>query len=218
MKRFAVIGAGSFGFYVSKALYENNHEVITIDRNRDRIQAVEPYTTTAIVLDATDAEGLKGLGLAEMDSVVVSTGGDISNSILICYHLHELGVKTVIAKVEDETHAEILKKLGASDTIRPAKDTAARLARRLTQPNILEFLPLEEDYNLVQVDPPKLFIGKSLKEINLRSRYDVYVIAIKELVPERFVIVPSADFVVKDSDILIMIGKTKNLEKIKELK
>jgi trk system potassium uptake protein TrkA len=209
MKRFAVIGAGSFGFYVSKALYENNHEVITIDRNRDRIQAVEPYTTTAIVLDATDAEALKGLGLAEMDSVVVSTGGNISNSILICYHLHELGVKTVIAKVEDETHAEILKKLGASDTIRPAKDTAARLARRLTQ---------EEDYNLVQVDPPKLFIGKSLKEINLRSRYDVYVIAIKELVPERFVIVPSADFVVKDSDILIMIGKTKNLEKIKELK
>jgi trk system potassium uptake protein TrkA len=137
---------------------------------------------------------------------------------LICYHLHELGVKTVIAKVEDDTHAEILKKLGASDTIRPAKDTAARLARRLTRPNILEFLPLEEDYNLVQVDPPKSFIGKTLKEIDLRSRYDVYVIAVKELVPERFVIVPPADFMVKDSDILIMIGKTKSLEKIKELK
>jgi trk system potassium uptake protein TrkA len=164
------------------------------------------------------AEALKGLGGAEMDSVVVSTGGDISNSILICYHLHELGVKTVIAKVEDETHAEILKKLGASDTIRPAKDTAARLARRLARPNILEFLPLEEDYSLVQVDPPKSFIGRTLKEINLRSRYDVYVIAVKELVPERLVIVPPTEFLIKDSDILIMIGKTKNMEKIKELK
>jgi trk system potassium uptake protein TrkA len=95
---------------------------------------------------------------------------------------------------------------------------AARLAKRWTRREVLECFPLEEDDNLIQVDPPASFIGKSLQEIELRKRYGVYVIAVKQLVPERFEIIPPADFVVKDSDILLIIGKTKDLDRIKELK
>jgi len=218
MKRFAVIGVGSFGFYVAKALYENKNEVIAIDRSKERVQAVEPFCTSAIVQDVTDMEALKGLGLGEVDAVIVSTGANIKPSILICFHLRRLGINRIIAKAEDDDHGEILKLLGASEIIRPGVDMAKRLALQLTSPNILEFLPLEEDYTIAQVAPPAPFIGRSLRELDLRQRYGLNIIAIKELVPERFVMVPTADFVVKDSDLLIMVGKEADLKKIKELK
>ena len=218
MKRFAVIGAGSFGYYVARALYENKNEVIAIDRSKERVQAIEPHCTSAIVQDVTDMEALKGLGLEEMDAVIVSTGANIKPSILICFHLSRLGIKRIIVKAEDDDHGEILKELGATEIIRPGMDMAQRLALRLTSPNILEFLPLEEDYTIAQVDPPPSFIGKTLKDLNLRKRYEVYIIAVKELVPERFRMVPDADFTIKDSDVLVMLGRESDLKKIKELK
>jgi len=218
MKRFAVIGAGSFGYYVARALYENKNEVIAIDRSKERVQAIEPHCTSAIVQDVTDMEALKGLGLKEMDAVIVSTGANIKPSILICFHLSRLGIKRIIVKAEDDDHGEILKELGATEIIRPGMDMAQRLALRLTSPNILEFLPLEEDYTIAQVDPPPSFIGKTLKDLNLRKRYEVYIIAVKELVPERFRMVPDAEFTIKDSDVLIMLGRDGDLKKIKELK
>jgi trk system potassium uptake protein TrkA len=92
------------------------------------------------------------------------------------------------------------------------------VARGLSRPNILDFIPLEEDYNLVQAGPPSAFIGKSLKDLNLRANYKVYVIAVKELVPENFILVPPASFVIKESDILMMLGKSKDIERIEELK
>jgi len=211
MKRFAVIGAGSFGYYVAKALYENKNEVIAIDRNKDRVQAIEPFCTSAVVQDVTDIDALKGLGLNELDAVIVSTGANIKPSILICFHLSRLGINRIIAKAEDDDHGEILKQLGATEIIRPGMDMAHRLAMRLASPNILDFLPLAEDYTIVQIDPPPSFIGKSLKDLELRKRYEVNIIAVKELVPERFVMVPGADFTVKDRDILIILGKEKDL-------
>lgn len=217
MKRFAVIGVGRFGYYVAKALYENKNEVIAIDRNKERVQAIVPHCTSAIVQDVTDIEALKGLGLDEMDGVIVSTGANIKPSILICFHLGRLGIKRIIAKAEDDDHGEILKQLGATEIIRPGMDMAQRLALRLTSPNILEFLPLEEEYTIAQVDPPSSFIGKSLMELELRKRYRVNVIAVKESGPERFVMVPGADFTVKDGDILIILGKKSDLAKIREL-
>lgn len=218
MKRFAVIGTGSFGFYVAKALYENENEVIAIDRNKERVQAIEPYCTSAIVQDVTDIKALKALGLDEMDAVIVSTGENIKPSILICFHLSRLGIKRIIVKAEDDDHGEILKQLGATEIIRPSMDMAEGLALRLTSPNILEFLPLVEDYTIAQVNAPPSFIGKSLRDLDLRRRYEINIIAVKELVPGRFVMVPSPDFTVKDSDVLVMLGKKADLKEIKELK
>jgi trk system potassium uptake protein TrkA len=218
MRRFTVIGAGSFGYYVAKALYENKNEVIVIDRSKDRIQAIDPFCTSAIVQDATDIEALKGLGLEEMDAVIVSTGANITPSILICFHLNRLEIKQIIIKAEDDDHGEILKQLGATEVIRPGMDMAGRLALRLTSPNILEFLPLAEGYTIAQVEPPKPFVGKSIMELELRKRYQVNVIAVKEQFPERFIMVPGAEFIVKETDILVTLGKEKDLAKIRELK
>jgi trk system potassium uptake protein len=218
MKRFAVIGLGNFGFHASKALYEDGNEVIAIDTDRARVQAIDPHSTEAVVLDATDKEALKSLGLENMSGVIVSTGTKISTSILICLYLQEIGVKKILAKALDDDHAKILKRVGATDIIHPERDMALRISRSLSRPNILDFIPLADDFDLIQVGPPRDFIGKSLRELNLRAKYNVHIIAIKELVPENFVLVPPASFVIKDSDILIILGKTEDIKRIKALK
>lgn len=218
MKRFAVIGLGKFGFHIAKILFEEGHEVIAIDSDKNRVQAISSECSEAIVMDATDNEKLVAIGLETMDAVVVSTGTQISNSILICLFLQEIGAKKIVAKAVDLNHAKILKKVGATDTVFPEKDMAGRIARSLSTPNILDFIPLAEDYSLVQVDPPRSFIGKSLRELNLRAKYHINVIAVKELVPDNFVLVPHPDFIVKDSDILMLLGKADGIKRMKELR
>lgn len=218
MKHFAVIGLGNFGFHAAKALFEDGNEVVAIDADKARVQAIDPHSTEAVVLDATDKEALKSLGLENMDGVIVSTGTKISTSILICLYLQEIGVKKILAKALDADHGKILKRVGATEIIHPERDMALRLSRGLSRPNVLDFIPLAEEFDLIQVEPPGEFIGKSLKDLNLRAKYNVHIIAIKELVPENFVLVPPASFVIKDSDILIMLGKSEDIRRIKALK
>jgi trk system potassium uptake protein TrkA len=218
MKRFAVIGLGNFGFHTAKALFEDGNEVVAIDTDKSRVQAIDPHSTEAIVLDATDKEALKSLGLQDMNGVIVSTGTKISISILICLYLQEIGVKKILAKALDDDHAKILKRVGATEIIHPERDMAVRVSRSLSHPNVMDFIPLAEEFDLVQVGPPREFIGKSLRDLNLRAKYNVHIIAIKELVPENFRLVPPAGFVIKDSDILIMLGKSEDIRRIKELK
>ena len=218
MKRFAVIGLGNFGFHAAKALYEDGNEVLAIDTDRAKVQSVDAHATEAMVLDATDKDAIRSLGLEEMDGVIVSTGTRISNSILICLYLQEAGVKKILAKAIDDDHAKILRRMGATEIIHPERDMAIRVSRNLSRPNVLDFIPLAEEFDMIQVGAPREFIGKSLIQLNLRARYNVHVIAIKEVVPENFVLVPPADYVIKDSDILVMLGKSADIRRIKELK
>jgi trk system potassium uptake protein len=218
MKRFAVIGLGNFGFHAAKALYEDGNEVVAIDTDKARVQSIDPFCTEAVVLDSTDKEALKTLGLEDMDGVIVSTGTKISTSVLICLYLQEIGVKKILAKALDDDHGKILRRVGATEIIHPERDMALRVSRGLSRPNVLDFIPLAEEFDLIQVGPPRDFIGKSLKDLNLRAKYNVHIIAIKELVPENFILVPPASFVIKDSDILIMLGKSEDIRRIKALK
>ena len=218
MKRFAVIGLGKFGFHAAKALYEDGNEVLAIDVDKGRVQAIDAHCTEAIVLDATDKEALKALGLEDLDGVIVSTGTKIGISILICLYLQEIGVANMLVKALDDDHAKILKRVGATEIIHPERDMAVRISRGLSRPNVLDFIPLSDEFDLVQVGPPREFIGKSLRDLNLRAKHNVHVIAIKELVPENFVLIPPASFVIKDSDILVMLGKSEDIKRIKALK
>jgi trk system potassium uptake protein TrkA len=197
MKKFTVIGLGNFGFHAVKALFEDGNEVIAIDADRVKVQAIDQYSTEAIVLDATDKEVLKSLGLDEMEAVIVSTGTRISISILICLYLQELGVKRILAKALDPDHEKILLRVGATEIIHPERDMAIRISRSLSRPNMLDFIPLSNEFDLVQVQPPKEFIARSLKDLNLRAAYNVHIIAIKKMYPESFTLVPSADYVIQ---------------------
>jgi len=218
MKRFAVIGLGSFGFHTAKTLFEEGNEVIAIDVDKARVQAIDPYATEAVVLNAADKEALKSLGLDDLDGAIVCTGTKLSTSILICLHLHEIGVEKILVKALDDDHGKILTKIGATDIIFPERDMAVRTARGLSRPNVLDFIPLSDEFNLVQIEPPKDFIGKTIKELNLRAKYNVHIIAIKQLNPEEFVLVPPPDYFIKETSILIILGKTTDIGKIKAIK
>lgn len=217
MKRFAVIGLGKFGAYVTLALYNDGHEIIAIDTDKDKVQAIDHHASEAIVMDATNKETLKTLGLESMDAVIVSTGTQISTSVLICLYLQEIGVKKILAKALNEDHEKILVRVGATEIIHPERAMAFRVARELSQPNILDFIPLAKEFDLLQVTAPQMFINRSLKDLGLRARYNVHVIAIKELETEKFILVPSADYVIQGKDILIMLGKEEDIKKIREL-
>lgn len=217
MKRFIVIGLGNFGFYLAKTLFEEGHEVLAIDRNRERIARIQDFVSQAVVLDAVHKESLIGLGVSEAEAVIVSMGEDISNSILTTLYLKELKAKKIVAKCQDEDHARILEKLGADEIIFPEKAMGQRVAKSLSRGNILDFIPLTEDYTLIEIAPPKEFIGKSLKELKLKTLYQVYIIAVNQLIPPAFILSPPGDFVIKDSDGLVLLGREKDIGKIKEL-
>lgn len=217
MKRFAVIGLGKFGAYAAMALYEDGHEVLAIDTDKGRVQAVDHHTSEAILLDATNKDLLKSLGLESMDAVIVSTGTQIGTSILICLYLQEIGVKKIMAKAMDEDHEKILLRVGATEIIHPERAMALHVARELSHSNIIDFIPLTKDFELMRAVAPKAFINKSLKELNLRARKNVHVIAIKEGASEQFILVPHAEYIIRTNDVLTMLGRSSDIRKIKEL-
>lgn len=215
--KFAVIGLGSFGSNVAKTLYESKNEVLVVDKDKEKIEEVKTFVSHAVNMDAADKENLQALGIQDMDVVIVSLGPDMESSILTVLYLHELGAKRIVAKALTEDHAKILDAIGATEVIYPEKDMAMKTARRLRNPNILEYLPLTSGFGIQEIAPSEKFIGKTLKELDLQNRYGIQVIAVKGLIPEKTTYVPKSDFVLKDSDILVIIGEEDNLKKLNSL-
>jgi trk system potassium uptake protein len=215
MKRVVVIGLGIFGFNIAKDLYENGLEVIAIDKNKEVIQKIRDFSTKAVLADGTDKEVLESIGIQEDDVVIISFGEDLAASTLIALHLKEMKVKHIIVKAPNEDHKHVLEKVGATEVIIPEKEMADKVAKSLISPNVLDYIPLSEDYTVCEMVPPASFMGKTIGELHLRSRYHIEVIAIREMLPERVTMVPRADFVIKDSDVLVVIGKEKDIQKIK---
>ena len=217
MKQFAIIGLGNFGYYLAMHLYEKGHEVLAIDKNPKPIQEIKDKVSQAIVADATDRKALESLGLKEIDVVIVCIGSILSDSILATLNLKDIGANRVLAKATSETHGRILEKVGASEIVFPEKDLAISLGERLHNPNMLDYLPFVEGYSIIESAPPRQFIGKSLRELDLINRYGVQVVAIKEIIPDKVHLIPTAHFVVKESDVLILVGPNDSLDKLCEL-
>jgi trk system potassium uptake protein TrkA len=215
--KFAVIGLGSFGSNIAKTLYEKGNEVLAVDEDKEKIDEVKNFVSHAVHMDAADKENLQALGIKDMDVVIVSLGPEMEASILTVLYLNEMGTKRIVAKALTEDHAKILESVGATETIYPEKDMAIKTALKLSCPNVLEYLPLISGFGIQEIAPPEKFIGKNLRELDLRNKYGIQVIAIKELIPEKTTFVPKADFVLKDSDILVIMGEDKQLEKINAL-
>jgi len=215
MKRVVVIGLGIFGFNIAKDLYENGIEVIAIDKNRDIIQKIRDFSTKAILADGTDKEVIESIGIQGDDIVIISFGEDLAASTLITLHLKEMKIKNIIVKAPNEDHKRVLEKVGATQVIIPEREVADKVAKSLISPNVLDYIPLSDDYTISEIVPPASFMGKTIGELHLRTKYHVEVIAIREVLPDRVTMVPRADFVIKDSDVLVVIGKEEDIQKIK---
>jgi len=214
MKRVVVIGLGIFGFNIVKDLYENGIEVIAVDKDKEVIQKIRDHSTKAVLADGTDKEVMESIGIQEDDVVIVSFGEDLAAATLITLHLKEMKIKHIIVKAPNEDHKHVLEKVGATEVVIPEKEMADKIAKSLILPNVLDYIPLSEDYTICELVPPSGFMGKTIGELHLRSRFHIEVIAVREMLPERLQMVPRADFIIKDTDVLVVIGKEKDIQKI----
>ncbi|HBC46527.1 MAG TPA: potassium transporter TrkA [candidate division Zixibacteria bacterium] len=216
MKHFLVIGLGNFGTGVVKTLFSEGHNLTAIDKTRSKVQAIQSFSNQALLADATDIEVLTQLDIESFDATVVSTGVDQHASILITLHLKELKCREIIVKAEDPDHGRILLAVGADRVVFPEEEMAKKLARSLSRPNLLDFIPLGEDYTVAEIAPPMHFHGKTIASLKLRQKYHVELIAIKDVLQSNFKFVPPPETVFKDTDIMVVIGKFEDIERIRE--
>ena len=214
MKQFAVIGCGRFGSSVAKTLYKSGFDVLALDDDECVIRNIADYVTHAATIDIDDANALKEVGIRNVDVVIIGIGSDLKASVMSTLLVKEMGVKYVVAKAQDETHAKVLTKIGADRVVFPERDMGIRLAYNLTTTNILDFIELSPDYSIMEIIAPKKWHDKSLKENNIRARFGLSVLAVKR--GEDVNVSPQAEETVLDGDVLIVVGSNEDLKKVQE--
>ncbi len=209
--QFLVLGLGRFGQSVARSLYEMGRDVLAVDNDPAVIEAITPYVTQAVEADVTDENALAALGVGDFDAAVVSTG-DERSSILVVVLLKELGVKTVLAKASDDLHARVLKKVGADRVIFPERETGRRVAKSLISPNVMDLMQLSNDYQIVELGLPEQWDGHTIGSLDVRKRYGLNIVAVRR--SESFLVSPAADTTLLAGDILLVLGRLEDIEKL----
>jgi trk system potassium uptake protein TrkA len=215
MKSFVIIGLGRFGSQVARRLYQQGCEVLAIDTDSELVQQVSEDVTQAVVADARDKGVLRALGVKDFDCGVIAIGDSLADSVLATMNLKELGVAHIVCKAYDETHRQVLKKLGADRVVIPEQENADRLAKSLSSLNVLDYIELSEDYGIVEVPAPASWQDKSLIELNVRAKLGLNILAIKR--DGHITVSPAADFRIAAGDILVVLGDTAALTAVQKL-
>ena len=215
MKSYVVIGLGRFGQTLARQLCLLGAEVLALDTNNDLVQQVAEDVTHAVVGDAQDKDVLRALGVRDFDCAIVAIGTDLAASVLAVMNLQELEVPYIICKAHDETHGRVLKKLGVDKVVIPEQENAARLARSLNSHNVLDYIELSEDYGILELPAPRSWIGKTLKELNVRAKLGVNIIAVES--GKKTNVSPSADYLILEGDIIVVLGDNYSLEAVQKL-
>ena len=215
MKSYVVIGLGRFGQTLARQLCMLGAEVLAMDVSNDLVQQVADEVTHAVVGDAQDKDVLRALGVRDFDCAILAIGDDLAASVLITMNLKELEVPFVICKAHDETHRRVLEKLGVDKVIIPEKEHAQRLARSLNSHNVLDYIELSEEYGILEVPAPKSWIGKTLRELDVRAKLGVNIIAVES--GNKTNVSPSADYRIGEKDTMVILGENYALEAVQKL-
>ena len=215
MKSYIVIGLGRFGQTLARQLCMLGAEVLALDVRNDLVQQVAEDVTHAVVGDAQDKEVLRALGVRNFDCAIIAIGSDLAASVLTTMNLKELGVPYIICKAHDETHRRVLEKLGVDRVIIPEQENAQRLARSLNSHNVLDYIELSEDYGILEVPAPKAWVGKTLRELNVRAKLGVIMIAVEN--GKSTNVSPSADYQIQAGDVMVVLGDNYSLEAVQKL-
>ena len=216
MRQYAVIGLGKFGASVACTLAKLGHQVLAVDIDEDKVQQVADGVTHAVQADATDEDILRAIGIRNFDVVIVTIGHDVLSSILTCLILKDMGVTYVVGKAHDELHGKLLEKSGVEQVVYPERDMGARLAATLTSSNILEVIELSPDYDVVGITASSELIGRTLRELNLRAKLGVNVVAIRST-DNKVKVSPGPDDLIRKGDVLLALGTTESLGKLGKL-
>lgn len=223
MKQVAVIGLGQFGRAAAEALAAHC-EVLAMDRQEEKVDAIKDAVTQAVSLDVTDRTTLEHFLKSSIDCVIISLGDDLESAVLATLYAREIGVERIIVKSNSPDHSKILSLVGATQVVFPEEAQAKRLARTLIKPNLLDYVPLTEGYSISEVAAPATFEGKTLKELDLRNRYGVSAIAIRHKSDTRRTDRPqiainlSASTVIEPGDVLIVIGPDNQIARLQDSK
>ena len=226
-KVFAVFGLGAFGMEVCRGLIDKGGKVIAFDHRAQPIEKIKDLVTQVMVLDSTDEDALRSAPLENVDVAIVAIGDDVEASILTTALLKNIGVPYVIARAVSDIHMRVLRQIGANEVINLEIEEGRRVASRLLTAEVLETIPVTEDYSIVELYVPESMVGKSLERLDLRAGYKVNVIAIERFktavdeegnpVKEERVILPTKDDVLLSDDILIVVGRNSDLEAFREV-
>jgi len=213
MAQYAVIGLGRFGESIARSLEAMGHEVLAIDKSEQKVQEIADYVTAAVRADAKNEEFLRSVDIASFDAVIVAMTQNIEANILVTMLLKDLGAKYIVAKAQSKLHGEVLEKIGVDKIIYPEWDMGERVARALTSAhNILDYIELSPEHSIVEFNTPEAFTGKSLKELDLRAKCNISVLAAKR--GNEIIVAPGGEFVIEKNDILVAIGPHEALKNI----
>lgn len=216
MKQFLVIGLGSFGFNVAVELVRQGHQVTAIDADRIRIDEIKELVTEAVIADVTDRNALAELVSPEVETAVLGLGESFMEAtVLAIVHLRKLGVKNILVKAMNELRGEVYLTVGATRIIYPEKETASRLARVLTIPALIDQISLAPEYSIIELALPDDYVGTSLRELKMKQKFGVEVIAVKDVLRDSLVLTPPADSKLGPDTALIIIGKNEDIERLK---
>jgi trk system potassium uptake protein TrkA len=225
-KVFAVFGLGAFGMEVCRGLIAKGGKVIAFDSRTQPIEKIKDLVNQVMVLDSTDEDALRSAPLENVDVAIVAIGDDVEASILTTAILKNIGVPYIIARAVTDVHMRVLRQIGANEVINLEIEEGRRVASRLLTAEVLETIPVTENYSIVELYVPESMVGKSLERLNLRADYMVNVIAIERFknsvdeegnpVKEERVILPTKDDVLLADDILIVVGRNTDLDAFRE--
>jgi len=215
---FIMLGMGSFGSALASRLAENGCRVIGVDQKKDRMELVKNQIYEAVIGDSTDREVLEGLPIKDAFAVFISLGESIARSLLATLHVKELGAKQIIVKGVTKEHGKILSHIGASRVIFPEEEVARQLADKMTWPNVLDYLPIDPEYSVAEVTMPSSLSGKTLAEANLRNRLGVHVMGIKDVLHDKLEMFPDGRTMLLDDQMLLVVGREKEMAALRELK
>jgi trk system potassium uptake protein len=214
VKRYVVVGLGNFGAGVAEGLRAQGHDVAAIDKNEHLVDSLAPLVGSAVVGDARDIRVLERVGAREADAAVISTGDDITASILTCLALKDLGVREIYVKVISRDHARVMEKLGVTETVFPERESALRLATRVTSRAILNYVRLGAEFSIQELAVPDQWLGSSLRELELPRRFKISVVAVHDFLTDRITPVENPDAPLKESDSLFVAGRDADLRKL----
>ncbi|TWT46923.1 potassium channel family protein [Botrimarina hoheduenensis] len=217
-KHFVVIGLGSFGGALAERLSENGCRITGLDSSKDRVESLKDVLYEAVIGDARDRDSIAHLPVSTASAVIISMGEDITQSLLATLHAKELGAKQVIVKGVTSEHARILKCLGVDRVIFPETEIARQLADRMTWPNVLDFLPIDPEYSFLEVATPDSYAGKLLQELDLRRKYNIWVIGVKDAMTGKLEMFPGGEYKLSADQVLLIVGKQVDINKLSDLR